>query len=474
MNNYVKAMINRMSRATQTELTPRHEEILEYTYKYYQQNRVAPLLYNFKQHIGATKEEINRLFPHGLYSIFTWIGIPVQSADNLCKPMARMDVDDYRYVYLDHNATTYIRPEVAEILIHYCSGDIGFENPSSSTIQGKKAYDLVESTRETISHCLSVDPEEIFFTGSGSESNNFAVKGIAFKHLDTRGHIITSQIEHSSISKTMEFLETLGFSVSYIEVGSEGIVSPDSVKEAMREDTILVSIMAVNNEIGIINPIQEIGELCRDRKIPFMVDAVQGFGKIPLTPGEMGISMLSFSGHKIYAPKGVGGLYVDREIQFIPLIHGGAQEFGMRAGTENVGYVVAIGHAAELAHAEMESECERLTELRDFFLSELRKIEPNFLVNGSVDNRIPHNLSIAFPHVDSGALLLSLNSIGICVSAGSACSSGKIETSYVLEAIGADTENYGTVRFSFGLRTTKEDLDYLFKYLPSILEQIRE
>ena len=307
-NNYVKAMINRMARSTRTMLSARHEAVLEYAYKYYEEHNVGPLYYNFKKHIGATKKEINRLFPHGLYSIYTWVGIPIRTGENLCKRMATIKVDDYRDVYLDHNGTTPIRPEVQKTLVRYAGGNFGFGNPSSSTLQGKKAYDLVYSARKRIADCLSAKPEEIVFTGCGSEANNLAIKGIAFNHLEKYGHIITSRIEHPSVLKTMHYLETIGFDVSYIDVENDGVVSPDSVKKAIRKNTILVSIMTVNNEIGTLNPIVEIGAICGNNGIPFMTDAIQGFGKIPIKPRDMGISLLSISGHKIYAPKGIGGL----------------------------------------------------------------------------------------------------------------------------------------------------------------------
>ncbi len=463
-----------MSRATQTEITSRHEEILEYAYKYYEKNGSAPLYYNFKKQIGATKKEINSLFPNGLYSIYTWLGIPILTADNPCKPAAKIQVEDYREVHMDHNGTTYIRPEVSDILLKYYSGKLGYGNPSSSSIQGKKAYDLIESSRETIAQCLSVNTEEICFTGSGSEANNLAVKGIAYKNLDSYGHIITSKIEHPSVLRTIEYLEEIGFRATYLDVEKDGIVSSGSVKDALRNDTILVSIMAVNNEIGTINPIAEIGSICREREIPLFVDAVQAFGRMPMLPKEMGISLLSISGHKIYAPKGIGCIFIDQEVEVLPVIHGGDQESGIRAGTENVGHIISLAKAAELIQSEMVSEQKRLKELRDFFLTELYKIEPGIQINGTMEYRVSNNISIAFPGVDSGALLLSLNSIGIYVSAGSACSAGKIETSHVLNALGVDIENYGTIRFSFGLKTNMEDIRYFLKYIPEILKQARE
>ena len=383
-------------------------------------------------------------------------------------------VDEFREVYLDHNATTYIRQEVITILNDYYNGKYGYANPSSNTMQGNEAYELVSGARKKIAQCLSVQEEEIYFTGCGSESNNLAIKGIAYNYLNRKGHIITSKVEHMSVLRVMEHLEYLGFVITYIDVDRDGRVSPLDIKNAIREDTILVSIMAVNNEIGTINPIGEIGSICKEHNIPFMVDAVQACGKIPLNPKEMKVSLLTFSGHKIYAPKGIGGIYVDKGLELVPLIHGGEQEFGMRSGTENVGSILAMAEAIHLACAEMEQETLRLLELRGYFLDELKKIEPNSIVNGPLDQRIPNNLSVGFPNIDSGALLKSLNKFGISVSAGSACSSKKINTSHVLTAIGVDTQNYATIRFSFGLKTQKDDLSYLFHYLDKILSKLRE
>ncbi len=474
MDNYVKVLIHRMARASRTELTPRHEAILEYACQYYERNRVGPLYYNLKRHLGATREEINRLFPYGLNSVYSWVGIPIRTTDQTCKPVINLAVQDAREVYLDHNATTYLRPEVSRTLVDYDSGRLGFANPSSSTQQGKRAYEQIQEARRTVAECLGVEPEEFIFTGGGSEANSLAIKGIAFRHLERRGRIITSSTEHSSVLETMKFLESLGFAVTYLPVEKDGRVEPGRLAEALSETALLVSIMAVNNEIGMIHPLRELGAICRERNVPFMVDAIQGFGKIPLKPRELGISLLTVSGHKIYAPKGIGGLYVDRGIRLVPLVHGKEQEFGLRGGTENVGHIMAMGQASRLACEEMDSERRRLLSLRDYFLSRLQEIEPGYLLNGSLENRMPHNLSVRFPQVDTSALLLSLNAIGICVSSGSACSSGRTETSHVLRAIGADTPGYGKIRFSFGRKTDREDLDYLFTYLPEILSQIKE
>ena len=474
MNNLVKTLINRMSKISGTTLTEKHMDILEYAFSYYEKNRVGPLYQNIKKNTGATKGEIEQLFPHGLDSVYTWIGIPIQTVRDLCKPMVTVHVENHREVYFDHNATSFIRDEVKKSLMEYYSGSSGFGNPSSSTNPGKVSYDIIRKSRLQVSDCLKVDPEEIVFTGSGSEANNAAIKGIAFKHLAGKGNIISSKIEHPSVLYALQYLEDLGFTVTYLDVERDGRITAQSVKNNLRKDTILVSIMAVNNEIGAINPISEIGEVCQTANVPFMVDGIQGLGKIKLLPGKMGISLMTMSGHKIYAPKGVGALYMNREISIVPLIHGGAQEYGLRAGTENIGSIMAFGLAAKLASSEMEKENRRLLELRNYFLEGLREIEPKIIINGSLEHRTANNLNIGFPGIDSGSLLLSLNQIGVYVSSGSACSAGSTDASYTIKALGVDTDRYGIIRFSFGLPNTREDVEYLFKYLPQILKQLKE
>ncbi len=463
-----------MSKISGTTLTDKHMEILDFVNCYYEKNRVGPLYQNIKKNTGATKEIIEHLFPHGLDSVYTWVGIPIQTGRNICKPVASVHVEDHREVYFDHNATSFIREEVKKSMLNYYSGSSGFGNPSSSTNPGKISYDIIRNSRIQISDCLKVNPEEIVFTGSGSEANNAAIKGIAFKHLTEKGHIISSKTEHPSVLNALEYLENLGFTVTYLDVEKSGLVTARSIKDNLRKDTILVSIMAVNNEIGAINPINEIGEVCKTASIPFMVDGIQGIGKTKLLPRKMGISLMTMSGHKIYAPKGVGALYVSKETSVVPLIHGGSQEYGLRAGTENVGSILAFGQAALLACSEMNKENKRLLELRNYFLEKLRKIEPGIIVNGSLEHRTANNLNIGFPNIDSGSLLLSLNQIGVYVSSGSACSAGSTDASYTIKALGVDTDHYGIIRFSFGLPYTKEDIEYLFKYLPQILKQLKE
>lgn len=475
LNNYVKTFINQMSRRTGTFLTEKHRRILEFTYDYYEKNRVGPLYANIERFTGATKEDVETLFPNGLNSIYTWIGIPIHSTSDICKPVANINIDEYREIYFDYNATTHIRKEVRKVLCNYYGSESDFGNPSSSTFKGRAAFDDVMQARKVIADSLKVSPNEITFTSGGSEANNLAIKGIGLKYIETKtkGHIITSQIEHPSILESIQFLGMFGFNITFLEADKNGLVTAEAVRDSLRSDTIFAAVMAVNNEIGTINPIAEIGNICRLAEIPFIVDAVQAYGKIELRPKEMGISLMSISAHKVYGPKGIGALYVDDMYNVIPLIHGGGQEYYRRAGTENVGHIMAFGKAAKCAHDEMETEMARLMDIRHYFIERLDKFTPGYIINGSLEKRVPTNLNIGFPDVDSGALLISLNQIGIYVSSGSACSAGSKEASPIIDALGIDTNKYGAIRFSFGLRTTKDDIDYLFKYLPEIISQIK-
>lgn len=472
MNNLIKTLIQRMAMLTGTELTGEHHKVLNYAYDYYQKNKVGPLFYNLKKNLNTSKEDVERLFPHGLNSVYTWIGIPIHSPNNSCIPIADFKVDDFRHVYLDHCATTYLRDEIKDLISRFNNDRLAFGNPSSSSLLGKNAYELISTARYQIADCLKVNYGEIIFTGSGTEANNLAIKGIAFKYLEKKGHIITNKIEHSSVLETLHWLQNIGFDVTYLDVDSDGFVSPENIKRHIKQNTILVAVMTANNEIGTIQPINEIGEICKTEKIPFFTDAVQAFGKIKLRPKESGISMMSLSAHKIYGPKGIGALYIDESLTLTPVLHGGKQEFGLRAGTENVSSIITFGKAAKLIHEEMEGENKRITNLNNYFLSGLQKLIPGFHLNGSKYNRLPQILSIGFPLVDSGALLLGLNKAGIYVSSGSACNSGSNEYSHVLSAIGLERSKYGTIRFSFGLKTTTEDLNYVLKYLSVVLDQL--
>jgi cysteine desulfurase len=464
-----------MSKTTDTPLTDAHMRVLEYAWNYYRNNSVGPLFQNIRKHTGVSKEDLGALFPAGISSVYTWVGIPIQSRVKGCKPMATIDIEDPREVYFDNNATTPLRREVIDAMVTFLEDPHSFGNPSSSYEIGSRAYDTIERARNQIAQCLKVDPSEIFFVGSGSEANNLAIKGAAEKFLDKNGdeagHIICSSVEHPSVLETVRHLEAHGFDVTWLRPDAAGRISADQVAAALRDDTALVTLMAANNEIGTIYPTAEIGALCTEKGVPFFVDAIQAFGKIPLSPKKMGVSMLSLSGHKIYAPKGVAAIYVDSSLELPPLVHGGSQESGIRAGTENVVGILALGLAGNLICREREQETKRYFGLRDYFVERLNQTVPGAIINGTMEDRLAHNLSVGFPGIDSGSLLLSLNQIGVAVSAGSACSAGSNKASHVLGEIGVDPEIYGTLRFSFGKQTVKEDIDYLFEHLPKILEQ---
>jgi cysteine desulfurase len=471
MHALAKMRCLQMAKATGTQLSPQHLTVLDYAWAYYRERRVGPFYSNIGRNTGVDRETIESIFPNGLTSVYTWVGIPIQTTDKGCKPMALIEVDNPREVYLDYNATTPVRPEVADALISFFQDTRSFGNPSSSYGIGGLAYDVIHRARRRVAKFLKVEPKEVYFLGSGTEANNLAIRGITSKH--GGGHIISTNVEHPSVLDTLRALEGDGYEVTYLPVAADGTITPDDVADAIKSDTILVTIMAANNEIGTVYPVGEIGAVCRDRGIPFHVDGIQAFGKVRLQPKDMGIDMLTMSGHKIYAPKGVGALYLNPDVTLNPQITGGGQESGLRSGTENVAGILAMGMAANLARKEMAEQNAKFHYLRQRFLAKLNEIEPGAIINGTMEARLPHNLSVGFPGVDSGSLLLSFDQIGVYVSAGSACSAGDDKISHVLQAIGLDSESYGTIRFSFGRNTNKEDIDYLFEHLPKILEQLR-
>lgn len=471
MQALAKMRCLRMAKATGTQLTPQHLSVLDYAWNYYRERRVGPLYTNLSRNTGVSRDSLEDLFPNGLTSVYTWVGIPIQTTSKGCKPMAVIEIENPREVYFDTNATTPVRPEVVDALTDFFRDARAFGNPSSSYGIGGLAYDVIDRARRRVAKCLRVEPGRLVFTGSGTEANNLAIQGIASRH--GSGHIVTTNVEHPSVMHTVEALEDRGFDVTWLPVAADGTLSAESVAQAIRSDTILVSVMAANNEIGTLYPIAEIGAVCRERKVPFHVDAIQAFGKIRMSPEELGVDLLTLSGHKIYAPKGVGALYLGPDTTLAPLTFGGSQERDLRPGTENVAGILALGVAAKLLRTEMDERNARYAYLRQRFLNKLRDIEPDAIINGTLEHRLPNNLSVGFPGVDSGSLLLSLDQIGVYVSAGSACSAGDDAISHVLEAIGVDSERYGTIRFSFGHDTTKEDIDYLFEHLPKILTNLR-
>jgi cysteine desulfurase len=376
-----------------------------------------------------------------------------------------------RRVYLDHNASTPVHPEVLAEMLPYFSEVFG--NPSSVHGFGRAAREGVDVARERIGRFLSVRPDEIVFTSGGTESDNFAVKGLALAR--GRGHLITSRIEHHAVLRTCEALEGQGFEVTYLPVDDQGRLDPDDVKRAIRPDTIAISVMHANSEVGTIQPIAEIGAIARERGVPLHIDAVQTFGKIPLDVDAMGVGLMSFSGHKIYGPKGVAALYIRRGTKMLAIQHGGEHERRRRAGTENTAGIVGLGKAVEVRAREMADEAARLSALRDRLWEGIRARVPDCRLNGELATRLPGTANIVFRHVESESIVLGLDLKGIAVSAGSACTSGNVEPSYVLVAMGVPVDwAMGAVRFSLGRATTAEDVDYVVDAIEPIVRKLRD
>jgi cysteine desulfurase len=375
-----------------------------------------------------------------------------------------------RRVYLDHNASTPVHPEVlAEMLPYF--GEV-FGNPSSVHGFGREARDAVDAARDRVAGFLRARPDEIVFTSGGTESDNFGVKGLAWAR--GRGHLITSKVEHHAVLRTCQALEAQGFSVSYLPVDETGMIDPDDVRRALRPDTIAISIMHANSEVGTIQPVRAIGAIARERGIPFHVDAVQTFGKVEIDVDAFSIDLLSFSGHKIYGPKGVAGLYIRKGTKMVSVQHGGEHERRRRAGTENVPGIVGLGKAAEVRGREMKDEAVRLTALRDRLWDGVRVRVPDVRLNGHPTERVPGTANISYKNVESESIVLGLDLKGIAVSAGSACTSGSVEPSYVLVAMGVPLEwAMGAVRSSLGRSTTAEDIDYVVESIEPIVRKLR-
>ncbi|ACI19232.1 cysteine desulfurase NifS [Dictyoglomus thermophilum] len=377
-----------------------------------------------------------------------------------------------RKVYLDYAATTPIRKEVYEEMKLFLKEKFG--NPSSIHNFGREVKKAIEEAREKIAKAIGAESDEIIFTSGGTESNNMAIKGVAFALSHKGRHIITSQIEHHAVLEPCHFLEKIGFEITYLPVDKEGYVDPDDLKKAIRKDTILISIMHANNEIGTIEPIREISNIAKEHDIYFHTDAVQTVGHIPVNVNDLGVDLLSLSAHKFYGPKGIGALYIRKGTRIEPIIHGGSQENNKRAGTENVAGIIGMGKALELAISEMEREQKRLTELRDYFINQVEKRIPEVYLNGPRVNRLPNNINFSFAQIEGETLLLHLDLEGIAVSTGSACSSKSLEPSHVLSAIKLPAKlAQGSIRFTIGLYTQKEDLDYTIKVLENTIEKLR-
>ncbi|HEU4369983.1 MAG TPA: cysteine desulfurase family protein [Methylomirabilota bacterium] len=375
-----------------------------------------------------------------------------------------------RRIYLDHNASTPVHPEVLAEMLPYFSERFG--NPSSAHVFGREARAGLDTARERVARFLRVAPDEIVFTSGGTESDNLGVKGLAWAR--GRGHLITSRVEHHAVLRACQWLESQGFAVTYLGVDEHGMVDPDDVKRAIRPDTIGISIMHANSEVGTLQPVAAIGALARERGVPFHVDAVQTFGKLDLDVAAAHIDLLSFSGHKIYGPKGVAGLWIRKGTKTAAVQHGGEHERRRRAGTENLPGIVGLGKAAEIRARDMHEEARRLTPLRDRLWEGIQARVPEVRLNGHPTERLPGTANISFRGVESESVVLGLDLKGIGVSAGSACTTGTVEPSYVLVAMGQPLDwAMGAVRHSLGRSTTGEDIDYVIETVEPLVRKLR-
>ncbi|HZP81282.1 MAG TPA: cysteine desulfurase family protein [Chthonomonadaceae bacterium] len=375
-------------------------------------------------------------------------------------------------IYLDHAATTPVAPAVLEAMLPYFTAHYG--NPATLYSLGMEAREAVEQAREIVAETLNAAPEEIVFTSGGTESDNAAIRGVAELHRESGGHFLTTPIEHHAVLEPFETLARQGFEVEYLPVDADGRVDPDEVARRIRPETLLVSVMHANNEIGTVQPVVEIGELCRERRVLFHTDAVQTFGKLPLDVRAMRVDLLSLSAHKLYGPKGIGALYIRRGTRLARFHAGGEQEKGRRGGTLNVPGIVGLGKATELARETQAEEAERLSTLRDRFFAQLPDALPEATITGSRTERLPNNIHLCVEGVEGEPMLLALDAAGICASAGSACTTGSTAPSHVLLALGVPTERArGALRLTLGASTTAESLDYTLETLGRIVADLR-
>jgi len=376
-------------------------------------------------------------------------------------------------IYLDHSATTPVDPQVAELMLKYYLEYYG--NPSSVHFFGRQVKKALEEARIQVASLIKADPTEITFTSGGTEADNLAIQGAARARASKGKHLITSAIEHHAVLDTFHYLAKNGYEITVLPVDEEGIVRVDDLRKALRSDTILISIMHANNEVGAIQPIAEIGEIAREKDILFHVDAVQSLGKLPIDVKNMNIDLLTISSHKIYGPKGVGALYVRKGIKISPLIFGGSQERKLRSGTENAPGIIGFGKACELADQRMEEENKRLTRLRDKLMNGIVSKIEKVKINGPIGaKRLPNNVNFSVYYVEGESLLLSLDMLGIAASSGSACTSGSLDPSHVLLEMGLSHEvAHGSLRLSLGNQNTEEDIDFVLEELPKIVDRLR-
>ena len=377
-----------------------------------------------------------------------------------------------KQVYLDHSATTQALPEVAKLVSHYMTEDFG--NASSVHAFGRTARQAVDEGRQQVAALINAQPGEIFFTSGGTESDNLAIKGIASANRKKGNHIITTAIEHHAILHPCEYLEKQGFQVTYLPVDEYGMIRLEDLQQAITPQTILISVMFANNEVGTIQPIREIGKIAREKGIIFHTDAVQATGNVPIDVVDMNIDLLTLSGHKLHGPKGIGALFIRRGVRIDAVQHGGGQERKLRPGTENVPGIAGLGKAAEAAKEEMADKVARITALRDRLMRGIEERIPEIKLNGHPTQRMPGNVNYSFRYVEGESLLLSLDMKGIAASSGSACTSGSLDPSHVLLAMGLSHEiAHGSLRLTLGRGTTEEDIDYVLEVLPPIIERLR-
>ena len=375
-------------------------------------------------------------------------------------------------IYLDNAATTAVSPEVLEAMLPYFTECFG--NPSSIHSTGRDARRAIDAARKQVAAAITCQPNEVYFTAGGSESDNWAIKGAALARKNKGNHIITTSIEHHAVLHTCQWLEKQGFEVTYLPVDEDGQVSVADVEKAITDKTILITVMAANNEIGTIQPIAEIGKVAKAKGILFHTDAVQAIGAIPIDVQAIGCDLLSLSGHKFHGPKGVGALYIRKGVKLDNLIQGGAQERGQRAGTENLAGIVGLGKAIELAAANLETNAARMIALRDKLIDGILERVPDVKLNGHRTNRLPNNVNVSVRYIEGEALLLRLDLAGVAGSSGSACTSGTLDPSHVLLAIGLPHEiAHGSLRLTLGNETTEDDIDYVLDTLPGIVESLR-